>query len=102
MLASIIYDMTKLTPGHITSIFVIIGAFLSVFGVYDALIENLGYGLSLPIISFGNSLANAAYEGFKTSGFYGLFSNIYMTTSTGISGAIICGFIIALLCKPKD
>ena len=28
-LAQIIYDNSKLTPGHITSMFVVIGAFLS-------------------------------------------------------------------------
>ncbi len=102
MMASIIYDTTKLTPGHITSLFVVTGAVLGVFGFYDILIEKFGCGLSFPITSFGNSLVNAAYEGFHTNGFFGIFSNMYTTTSAGISGAIITGFLVAILCKPKD
>ncbi len=102
LIASLIYDTTKLTPGHITSLFVIAGAILGVFGFYDILLEKFGYGLSAPITSFGNNLVNAAYEGFQKQGLYGLFNGLYTTTSAGISGAIIFGFMITLFCKPKD
>ncbi len=102
MIASLIYDLTKLTPGHITSLFVVIGAFLGIFGFYDILIDKFGFGLSLPITSFGNSLVNSAYEGFKEQGVFGLFSGMFITTSAGISGAIIFGFLMSLFCKPKD
>lgn len=102
LIASLIYDLTKMTPGHITSLFVVIGALLGVFGFYDILIEKFGYGLTTPISSFGNSLVNAAYDGFHEKGIYGLFSGIYTTTAAGISGAIIFGFLVALVCKPKD
>lgn len=102
MTASLIYDLTKLTPGHITSLFVVIGAFLGIFGFYDILIDKFGFGLSLPITSFGNSLINAAYEGFKEQGAYGLLSGMFLTTSAGVSAAIIFGFMTSLFCKPKD
>ena len=36
--AQIILDNTKLTAGHITSIFVVVGAFLDVFNIYDKII----------------------------------------------------------------
>lgn len=101
-IASLIYDLTKLTPGHITTIFVVAGSVLAVFGFYDILIDKFGYGLCSPIMSFGNSLLNGAYEGFKESGVLGLFTGIYSTTAAGISGAIIIGFIITLLCNPQD
>ena len=45
----LIYDNTKLTAGHITSIFVVIGAALDTFGWYDKLLEFAGMGASLPI-----------------------------------------------------
>lgn len=102
LVASLIYDLTKMTPGHITSLFVVLGAILGVFGFYDILIDKFGYGLTTPISSFGNSLVKAAYEGFHQNGLYGLFSNLYTTTSAGISGAIVFGFMVALICKPKD
>ena len=34
-IAQIILDNTKLTPGHVTSLFVVIGAALDIFGIYD-------------------------------------------------------------------
>ena len=58
MIASLIYDTTKFTPGHITSLFVVIGGLLGIFGFYDVLMDKFGYGLGLPITSFGNSLVN--------------------------------------------
>ena len=38
LIAQLILDNTKLTPGHITTIFVVVGAFLDVFGIYDKII----------------------------------------------------------------
>lgn len=35
LIGQIILDNTKLTPGHITSIFVVVGSFLDVFDIYD-------------------------------------------------------------------
>ena len=35
MIGQLILDNTKLTPGHITSLFVIIGSALDVFNIYD-------------------------------------------------------------------
>jgi len=97
LIASIIYNLTKLTPGHITSLFVVIGVILGIFGFYDILIDNFGYGLSLPITSFGNNLVNSAYEGLKQHGLYGLFNGMFLTTSAGISGVIIMSFITIFL-----
>ena len=35
LIGQLILDNTKLTPGHVTSLFVVIGAFLDIFGLYD-------------------------------------------------------------------
>ena len=37
-IAQVILDNTKLTPGHITSLYTALGAFLSFLGCYDKLI----------------------------------------------------------------
>ena len=37
-IAQIILDNTKFTPGHVTSLFTVIGAILAFFGIYDKLI----------------------------------------------------------------
>ena len=37
--AQLILDNTKLTPGHITSLYTVLGAILSFFGLYPKLIS---------------------------------------------------------------
>ena len=102
MIGQIILDNTKLTPGHITSLFVCIGSLLSFLGLYDYLINFSKIGSSIPITSFGNLLYKSCLEGYYNDGIIGLFSNIYKTTSAGISSAIIFSFIITIIFKPKD
>ncbi|MDE5888933.1 MAG: SpoVA/SpoVAEb family sporulation membrane protein [Bacilli bacterium] len=102
MIGQIILDNTKLTPGHITSLFVVIGAFLSFLGIYEMITDYSLVGSSIPITSFGNALYKAAYEGFQSNGFIGMFANLLSTTSAGISGAIFFGFIFSLFFKVKD
>ena len=102
LIGQIILDNTKLTPGHITTIFVIAGAILSCLGLYDYLRDYSLMGSSVPITSFGNALYQAAYTGFLENGFIGMFNNLLSTTSAGISGAIFFGFIFSLLFRVRD
>ena len=102
MLGQLILDNTKLTPGHITSMFVVMGAILSFLGVYEMIREYSLVGSSIPITSFGNALYQASLEGFKENGFIGMFNNILSTTSAGISGAIFFGFIFSIFFKIRD
>ena len=102
LIGQIILDNTKLTPGHITSIFVCVGAILSFFGIYQKFKDFAGIGASVPITSFGNLLYQAAQEGYNQNGFIGIFQNILTTTSLGISSTFIFSFILSLFFKPKD
>jgi stage V sporulation protein AE len=102
MIGQIILDNTKLTPGHITSLFVIIGSILSFLNIYDYLTNYSYIGSSIPITSFGNLLYKSCLEGYTNQGIIGLFSNMYKTTSAGISSAIIFSFIITIFFKAKD
>ncbi|MFR9117892.1 MAG: SpoVA/SpoVAEb family sporulation membrane protein [Merdibacter sp.] len=68
LIAQLIYDRTRLTAGHITSIFVVAGAALDTFGFYDWLLANFHAGAALPITSFGHSLIHGALEAAKTKG----------------------------------
>lgn len=97
----LIYDNTKLTPGHITSLFVIIGAALDTFGIYDALIKIAGIGASLPITSFGHSLIHGALEKANEIGIIGIGLGMFDLTAIGITSAIVFSFFAALLRKPK-
>lgn len=101
-IGQIILDNTKLTPGHITSIFVTVGAILSSLGLYKYLRDFSLVGSSIPITSFGNALFTAAYEGYKNNKIIGMFNNLLTTTSTGITSAIFFGFIFSCIFKVKD
>ena len=102
MIGQMILDNTTLTPGHVTSMFVVIGAILSFLGIYEYIRDYSLVGSSIPITSFGNALYQASLEGFKENGFIGMFSNILSTTSAGISSAIFFGFIFSIFFKVRD
>ncbi len=102
LVGQILYDNTKLTPGHITSLFVVIGAILDSFGIYDKLLEISRVGASLPITSFGHSLMHAASEGLYEKGIVGVAAGLFNMTSVGITSAILFAFLIAISFKPKS
>lgn len=102
LIGQIILDNTKLTPGHITSLFVVIGAFLGVFDIYDKFIKWFGAGALVPITSFGHSLIHASYEKAESSGLLGLLGGMFSLTSAGIVSAIIFGFVFSIIFKAKE
>lgn len=102
VIAQLIYDNTKLTPGHITSLFVCIGALLDIFHIYDRLVEIFHAGALLPITSFGHSLMHGALAATKEFGVFGLAMGVFDLTAAGISSAILFSFLAALIFKPKS
>ncbi len=102
LIAQIILDNTKLTPGHITSIFVVVGAFLDVFNIYDKIIAYVGGGALVPITSFGHLLIHGAMQQASDSGLMGLPMGMFSLTASGITAAIVFSFVFALIFKPKD
>ena len=101
LIAQIILDNTKFTPGHITSLFVVIGAFLDVFGIYDKFVLYAGAGALLPITSFGHLLIHGAMDMAHDIGPLGVSLGIFNLTSAGISIALVLSFILAIVFKPK-
>ena len=102
VIAQIILDNTKLTPGHITSIFVVVGAFLDVFNIYDKIIVRVGGGALVPITSFGHLLIHGALERTTESGMAGIPMGMFDLTAAGVTSAIVFSFIFALIFKPRD
>ena len=79
-LGQIILDNTKLTPGHITSLFTVAGALLSFLGCYDYFVA----------------------QGYLEEGILGIFSGMFTKSSLAITAVIIFSFIFAIIFKPKD
>lgn len=101
-LAELLLSTTKLKPGHITSLFVVIGAFLELFNIYDILVKKFGAGPMVLITSFGHLLAHGAFLKTKTDGLLGLLTGSFTFTTAGITSTIIFSFIFAILFKAKD
>lgn len=102
LIGQVILDNTKLTPGHITSLFVIIGSFLDVFNIYDKIVQVVGGGALVPITSFGHLLIHGAMAKASSVGFIGLAMGMFDFTASGITSAIFFAFIFSLFFKPRD
>lgn len=101
IIAQIILDNTKLTPGHVTTIFVVSGTFLDLFNFYDKIVLWAGGGALVPITSFGHLLIHGALDKACDLGVMGLIMGMFDLTSSGIIAAIVFSFFFAILFKPK-
>lgn len=101
-IGQMILDNTKLTPGHITSLFTVIGAILSFFGIYEKLIGWAGAGATVLISNFGHMLYQGGLIGLKENGILGIFTNLLTKSSAAIVSAIVFAAILAFIFKPKD
>ena len=100
-IAQLILDNTKLTPGHVTTIFVVLGSFLDIFNIYDKIITWAGGGALVPITSFGHLLIHGAMESAADCGFMGLVTGMFNLTASGITAAIVFSFYLSFLFKPR-
>lgn len=102
VIAQILMDKTKLTPGRILVLFVVIGAILGSFGIYDKIIRFAGGGATIPLPGFGNTLAKSVIKEVQEVGLLGAFTGGIKGGAGGITAAIIFGYIMAVLFNPKS
>lgn len=100
-IVQILMDRTKLMPGRIMVLLVCVGAVLGAVGIYQPFQEFAGAGASVPLLGFGNVLWNGVKEAIDKEGFIGIFMGGFTASATGISGALILGYIASLLFNPK-
>lgn len=72
VIGQVLLDFAKLTPAHLMATFVVIGAVLDGFGLYDKLIKFAGAGATVPITSFGHSLLHGQCMRQKNTDILGL------------------------------
>lgn len=100
-LVQIIIDKTRLTPARIMVGLVCTGVVLGAIGVYEPFAKWAGCGATVPLLGFGNNLWKGIKEAIGESGFLGLFKGGFTSGAVGISGALIFGYLSALIFKPK-
>ncbi len=101
MIAELIVIRTKITPARILVIFLMVGAVLGGFGIYNYLVDWAGAGATLPITGFGNSLANGAITAAKTDGFFGALSGGLIATSAGIAVSIGLSYLVSFFVSSR-
>ncbi|TDT51330.1 stage V sporulation protein AE [Fonticella tunisiensis] len=101
VIGQILMDVFRLTPAHTMCTLVVAGAVLGGLGLYDPLVKFAGAGASVPISSFGNSLLKGAILESQQNGIIGALTGIFEITSSGISAAIVFGFLASLIFKSK-
>jgi stage V sporulation protein AE len=97
----ILLEKTKMLPGRIMVLLVIIGAILGVFGWYEPFLDFAGAGASVPLLGFGNVLMKGVKEAVDEQGILGLFAGGLKAGAVGTSAALIFGYLASLIFNPK-
>lgn len=100
-LVQILLDRTKLMPGRVMVLLVVSGTVLGFLGLYEPFAEWAGAGASVPLLGFGNTLFKGVKESIGEDGFLGIFKGGLTASSAGIAGALIFGYLGALVFRPK-
>lgn len=101
VIGQILIDKTKLTPARILVLFVTLGVFLGLLGVYEPLVKYAGAGASVPLPGFGYTLAKGVKEAVAEKGFIGIFTGGVSAASAGITAAIVFGYLASLIFNAK-
>ena len=102
LIGELVEIKTKITPARILVIFLMIGAILGGFGIYNYLVEWAGAGATLPITGFGNALARGAIEGAVSNGLFGAIGGGLMATSAGVAVAIGLSYMVSFFTSSKS
>lgn len=101
-IGQVLIDYTKLTPARILVTYVVSGVVLGALGVYKPLVDFAGAGATVPLTGFGYLLSKGVKEAVAEKGLLGALTGGFTAASAGIAAAVVFGFLIALIFKPKD
>ncbi len=101
VIAQILMDKTALTPARIVVIYVVAGLILTAAGVYEPLVKLAGAGATVPLTGFGYCLATGVQQAVDSKGLLGAFTGGLGATAGGVAGALLFGWLCALLFRPK-
>ncbi len=102
VLGQLLIDYTRLTPARILTCYVVAGVLLGAIGLYQPLADWAGAGATVPLTGFGWNLAKGVKEAVAEQGLLGAFTGGFTAAAGGLCAALLFGFLIALVAKPKD
>ena len=95
-------DRTKLTPAKILSAYVVVGVFLGAVGLYRPFADWAGAGATVPLLGFGNTLAQGIRRAVAEKGLPGVLTGGLTAAAAGICAAVFFGYLVALLFRPRE
>ena len=101
-IGQILMDKTKLTPARILTFYVVAGVILGALGIYEPLVRTAGAGASVPLLGFGNTIAQGVKESVQKDGAMGIFTGALTSAAAGITAALIFSFAAAAVTKSAD
>lgn len=100
-IGQLLIDRTKLTPARILVVFVTTGVVLTALGIYQKVVDIGGAGATVPLTGFGYSLAKGTFKDVDKYGLLGAFTGGIRAAAGGITAAIVFGYLMAVIFKPK-
>ena len=100
-IGQILIDKTKLTPARILTSYVVLGVILGAVGIFEPLKKWGGAGATVPIIGFGNLLAQGVKKAIDSTGALGIFTGAFTAAAGGICAAVFFACLVAMIFKPK-
>ncbi len=102
VIGQLLIDRTKLTPARILVCYVVSGVVLSALGLFAPLAEFAGAGATVPLIGFGNLLAEGVKTAVDEHGLIGVLTGGLSAASGGVTVALSAGFLASLIAKSRD
>ncbi|MDR0949444.1 MAG: SpoVA/SpoVAEb family sporulation membrane protein [Lachnospiraceae bacterium] len=102
VIVQILMEKTKMMPGRIMVLLVVVGAFLGLFELYEPFLDFAGAGASVPLLGFGNVLMRGVKEAVDEQGVLGLFAGGLKAGAVGTSAALIFGYLASFFFQSKS
>lgn len=101
-LGQLLIDKTNLTPAKILSAYVVTGVLLGAVGLYKPFASWAGAGATVPLLGFGNTLAQGIRIGIAENGALGILTGGLTAAAAGVCAAVFFGYLTALVFKPRE
>ena len=101
-IGQVLIDKTKLTPARIHTGYVVTGVVLGALGIYEPLVRWAGAGATVPLLGFGNTLAQGVKKAVAKQGLLGVFTGGLTASAGGIAAAVCFALLMALIFKPRE
>ena len=102
VIGQILIDKTKLTPARILTSYVVAGVLLGALGLYEPLLSFAGAGAGVPLLGFGNTIAQGVKSSVALRGWLGVFTGAIASSAAGITAALVFSFIASLAARSAD